>query len=98
MYVKVPIVVSAAGEAYDPTADDVSMAFLAEGTDPISGDWKTASWEIATSPGGVTVYLARIIVGPGGSLTLAKGKYRIWVKIVDSPETPVLTSDVLIVT
>jgi hypothetical protein len=85
------------GAPYDPTADTVQMAFLADGIDPLTGDWKNAAWETTLATGGATLYLARTLVGPAGVITLAKGHYRVWVKIQDNPEIPVLTSDILIV-
>lgn len=96
-YVKVPIIAFAAGVEYDPTGDDVVMAFMTDGDQPTSGDWKTATWETASGAGETVIYLARALVGPAGVITLTAGEYRVWVKITDSPEIPVLVSDILIV-
>jgi len=78
---------------YDPTADTVQFAFTAQGAVPAVGDWKTGSWETVTGP--PTQYKAKCLVGPGGTIELAKGVYEVWVKITDNPEQPVLTVDTL---
>jgi hypothetical protein len=87
-YVRVPVAAKVAGAVVDPTADVVTMAFMAGGT-PTTGDLKTASWETdpTTSP---PTYSARCLVGPGGAVTLTAGLWSVWVKITDSPEIPLL--------
>lgn len=78
---------------YNPTSDSVVFAFTAPGTKPTgSTTWYAGSWEIANGN-----YLARCLVGPTGTVTLAAGTYSVWVKITDSPEIPVLEVDTLIV-
>jgi hypothetical protein len=76
----------------DPTGDAIYFAFTAVGAEPLSGDWHTAGWESSGPP-----YVARILLGPGG-LALAQGKYAIWFKIVDLPETPVIPLGTLYIT
>jgi hypothetical protein len=89
-YVKVPVSATVSGEAYDPTNDTVQMAFTERYTDPVSGDWKTADWEIVGS-----TYYARCLVGPGGTVTLTVGDYKVWVKITDNPEVPIKPAGVI---
>lgn len=89
-YVKVPVTATVNGAAYNPTSDQVQLAFVTIGDDPAGSDWVTGSWETASG-----TYYARALVGPGGTVELAKGRYQIYVKITDSPEIPVLESDVL---
>jgi len=84
-YVQVPVYGEVNGVVHDPTADTVQMAFPVQGVDPVSGDLKTASWEVDTTQT-PNVYYARCLVGPGGSVVLAVGRYDIWIKITDSPE------------
>jgi hypothetical protein len=84
-YVKVPVAATVSGVAHDPTADTVKMAFTDPFTDPVSGDWKTATWETFG-----TTYYAKCLVGPGGTIQLAAGTYKVWVKVTDSPEIPIL--------
>jgi hypothetical protein len=86
-YVAVPVFAKASGLAVNPTTDTVQMAFPAPDVDPVSGDWKTASWETDASAT-PTVYYARCLVGPGGTVALALGTFDIWIKITDSPEIP----------
>lgn len=91
-YVRVPVSATASGSAVDPTADTVQMAFLATSAAPVSGDWKTASWETdaTTTP---DTYYARCLVG--SAITLTAGTYTVWVKVTDSPETPVKRAGLL---
>ena len=72
----------------DPTADAAQMAFIPPGSNPSSGDWRTASWTtIPATP--EPLYIAQCLVGPAGTITLTAGTYQVWVKITDSPEIPV---------
>jgi hypothetical protein len=87
-YVRVPVSATASGSAVNPTADTVVMAFI-DGTDaPGASDWKTASWETDANTEPDTYY-ARCLVGTGGAVVLTAGTYSVWVKVTDSPETPV---------
>ena len=88
-YVRVQVSATASGAAVDPTGDTVNMAFLADADAPVSGDWKTASWETDTSTEPDT-YWARCLIGTGGAVALTAGDYHVWVKVTDSPEVPVL--------
>lgn len=77
-YVKIPIVDGPA----NLTTLTVQMAIVPQGQDPVSGDWKSASWVGAS---------AAVLIGPATALPLTKGvTYGIWVKITSSPEIPVL--------
>lgn len=84
-YVRVPVT----ADGIDVTADPVAMAFTSGfGSSPQSGDWHDAAWDNGN---------ARILVGPGGDVTLFSGRYLIWVKVTDSPEIPVLRAGYLVV-
>jgi len=77
----------------DPTSDTVQMAFPATGVAPITGDWKSATWETVSG-----VYYARCLVGPGfgGVVTLTAGAlYDVYVKVADNPETVVRNTGAL---
>lgn len=91
-YVRVPVSATASGAAVDPTADTVQMAFIATAAAPGVSDWKTASWETdaTTTP---DTYYARCLVG--SAVTLTAGTYTVWVKVTDSPETPVKRAGLL---
>lgn len=84
------------GVEVDPTADPVAMAFVAVGAYPAGGDWKPAQWETETK-GPLKTYLASCLVGPGGIVTLAAGRYAVYVKVTDNPEVPVIAAGVLTV-
>lgn len=84
-YVKVPVAVTINGLAFDPHLDTVKMAFPVRGINPVTGDWKTATWE-SDGAGG---WLARCLVGPAGTITLVAGPYDVWVQITDAPEVPI---------
>lgn len=58
--------------------------------EPATGDWHTADvWDGTT---------AKLLIGPGGTLTLADGTYRVWVRVTSAPEIPVLRSGLLQIT
>ena len=78
------------GVTYDPTSDTVTVAYLPDGTVPTTG-FNVASWS-KDAQGNDYV---KILVGPGGAVTLGAGSYRTFVKINDSPEIPVLEGDIL---
>lgn len=83
-----------AGEPVNPTTDTVEFAFTSgREIEPDSGDWVSGSW--ATFQPARTVppiYRATCLVGPGGNIELAAGRYWIWVRITDNPEVPVLSA------
>ena len=81
------------GATYNPTSDAVAFAFTASGVDPQVSDWVAGAWETVAGP--PTQYKAKCRVGPGGTITLGKGLYDVWVKVTDSPEVPVLSVDTL---
>ncbi len=72
----------------DPTSDTVTMAFPITGVDPTV--FYTASWLTVSG-----IYYARCLVGPAGAATLAIGYFDVYVKVSDSPETPVLRAGTL---
>ena len=90
-YIGVPVnALTLDGDAYDPTADPVLMAFLPQATQvPQNSDWKTAIW--ATRAGNVLYpYAAYCLVGPGGTIILGTGTYYLYVKITGDPEIPII--------
>jgi len=93
-YVRVGIKATVNGSSsYNPTSDPVSFAFLPQATNPpttVPSSWVSGIWETDVQ-GGLTVYVARCLVGPGGTFVpTANTAYWVWVKVSDSPETPVL--------
>lgn len=96
-YVYVPITATLPdGTVIDPTGDTVQFTFLGSSDSPVSTTpWYTASWAAGTP------YTAQCLVGPGGgvlSLVATASAYTVWVKIFDSPETPILFAGRLQVT
>lgn len=66
--------------------ETVEVAFTTPGVDPGAPDWNAATWTGATPQGAD----ATILVGPGGTVTLAKGVYQPWVRVTGATEVPVL--------
>ena len=96
-YVLIPIAATKEGVAYNPTGDVVSMAFMPNAVQqPGVSDWQTSSWDI-DSTNILYPYSVKCLVGPAGVITLVQGSYSIYVKIVDNPETPVLSCGQLII-
>jgi len=62
--------------------------------EPDEGDWVAATWANVT-PAGAD---ARILVGPGGDVTLTDGMWHMWVRVTATPEVPVLYSGPILVT
>lgn len=89
-YVSVPVTVTTlAGAAYNPTADQVVMAFMPQPSQyPQPTDWVGAIWSTNTN-NVLYPYAVNCLVGPGGTITLGVGTYTIYVKITDNPEIPV---------
>lgn len=71
----------------NPTSNLVSMAVTPRGTEPVAGDFKTATWAAGTP------YKAQVLIGTGSSVgVLAEGVYQVWVKVTATPEIPVMQS------
>ncbi len=69
----------------DVTAAPVSIAIVARGTEPDSGDWQNAAWKPNTTPPQATV-----LIGPGTPFGLEQGSaYDVWVRVTESPEIPI---------
>jgi hypothetical protein len=92
VYIQIPVRAYIEGQAYNPSGDVVALAFMTGWTNPASGDWHTGSW--STGEFGET-YLAQLLVGPSGGLSLAVGTYSMWLKITDNPEVPVSQPGIL---
>jgi hypothetical protein len=91
--VRVPVRAREAGVDVNPTTFTVAIAFTGLNTDPVAGDWKAAAWETDGA-----IYKARIVVGPGGAVTLVKSRiYKAWVRITTPTETPIIPAGQVIV-
>lgn len=82
-YLFVPVTVD---DATPNAALPVEMAFPDEGVNPST--WITAAWDTGR---------ARVLVGTGGDVALAAGRYDVWVKITSTPEIPARRAGFLIV-
>jgi hypothetical protein len=97
-YVLVPVQAMKNGSTYNPGSDPVQFAFAPTPTYvPQSGDWVSGSW-VTVSTNLLYPYSAQCLVGPSGAITLGIGSYVMYVKISDSPETPVLIAGQLEIT
>ena len=69
----------------------VEIAVIDDDTEePTEADWHNADvWDGTT---------AKLLIGPGGTLELDDGVYRVWVRVTATPEIPVIRSGLLEVT
>jgi hypothetical protein len=95
----VPVdVVVPQGANPDPTQDVVQFQFVVGGlparAQPTEDGWVNGFWIRSTQQ-----LLAGVLVGPGGTVTLAPSAtpYAAWVRIVDNPTTPVQAVDTLLI-
>ena len=94
-YLRVQVRALVNGNAvYNPTTDAVSFGFVPQGggnnagTEPTPQQLYAGSWETTTITG-QTAYVARCLVGPGGTFVpTANTTYFVWLKVQDSPEVP----------
>lgn len=93
-YVRVRVGSRQAGTAVDLDGYTVQLAFTAVDVAPVSGDWKTGSWDTDTTTNPDT-YHARCLVGPAGAVTLTAGTYAVYVKVTATPEIPVLRAGLM---
>lgn len=97
-YVKVRVSAAESGASVDLTGGTVQMAFTVVGTEPVTNDWKSATWE-TDSTRNPDRYYARCMVGPSGTITLSDGTYDVWVKVTGvGTEIPVIRAGALTVT
>lgn len=74
------VFVTADGEVYNPTSAAVSFAFLPNPQAlPEAADWKPGTWDVTLT----RQYVAECLVGPAGAVTLSRGRYYRWLRIVD---------------
>lgn len=78
------------GTVLNLSGDAVKLAFVATGQEPVTGDWRTATW--------LSTGVAGILVGQDGGVSLSDGMWDVWIQILDSPEHPTRKIDVLRIT
>jgi hypothetical protein len=76
---------------YNPTGDVVEAAFKAPGVNPANPDWVAATWVTVNQ----SRFFALCLVGPGvgAAINLSAGTYKMWLRITDNPEVPVIPAD-----
>ena len=88
------------GNPYEPSGDNVKVAFAPVTSPPTAFDADTATWYAATfsvQPG--PVYWVNFMPGPlNGGIPLAAGSYVVKGKITDNPAVPILDGCYLILT
>jgi|SRR5215469_5090663 len=85
-FIPANISAAAGGVSFNPTTDIVQFAFISGGTrEPQASDWVNGQWATTSVP-----YIAEVLVGPAGGVSLTQGTYVIWVKIIASPQVPVI--------
>lgn len=83
----IPVKATVAGVNYDPTGDIVQVAFMPNAVQsPGDTDWQSAFWIASSSP--LYPQSVQCVVGPNG-VQLGTGRYQVFIKISDDPETPV---------
>lgn len=89
-----PVTISAVlnSAPHDPTGDAVQFSFAQEGVEP--SVWHSGIWETWT---GGPYAVAKVLIGPG-AVVVAAGSYVVWIKVTDSPETPVFSPGELEIT
>ncbi|MGW6531455.1 hypothetical protein [Streptomyces venezuelae] len=86
-YLHIPVTAPA---GVDLTGRPVDIAVVAHSDSPESGEWQAAEWADGD---------ARLLIGPGATLTLARGQYQVWVRVdPDGPEHITRPSGLLLVT
>lgn len=73
----------------DVTLDAQTVEFAILTAAPVDGTtWTAGAW---TGTAGTT-RIARILVGPGGTLDPGVGSYTVFVRVTDTPEIPAIPS------
>lgn len=82
----------------DPALDVVQFQLVLGGlparAQPTEPAWMNGFW----LPAANGVLYAGVLVGPGGTLTPAPGRWAVWIRVVDNPTIPVAAIDQLTVT
>lgn len=79
---RIPVHTEQAGVQVNITTSAVSFAYVAQGTEPVTGDYKVGSWDTEVHDDNIT-YWAQSLVGSAGADTdLAEGTYSVWIRLV----------------
>lgn len=78
--IRTTVSASTGGEVYNPLHTALAYAFLAGASArPTDADWKPGNWDVTS----IRSYVAECLVGPGGTVQLAKGRYYRWLRVTD---------------
>lgn len=78
--VRTSVFVTSNGTIYNPTHAAIAYAFLEDNrARPEAGDWKPGTWDVTLT----RTYMAECLVGPSGTVQLARGRYYRWLRITD---------------
>ena len=72
----------------DPTGDPIEFAFTQGGVDASS--WTVGAW-VGSYADGKAQAISPLLPSSGSTVTLAKGRWRVWVRWTVGSETPVET-------
>ena len=91
-YVRFPVFADSAGAIAVPTGYPVAFAFTTS-TPAAPTSFTAGSWDQNVIGG----YVAQVLVGPAGAITLAAGTYYAWIQLTAGTETVVRQVGQLIV-
>lgn len=84
-FVRYAVKATVGGNAsYNPTSDTLQFGFTSSPSKQPT-TWYPGSWEVDAG----SVYVARCLIGPSGTVALPAATYNVWIKITDDPEIPV---------
>lgn len=85
-YYRVPVTLTVAGVAINPTTFTVEFAILLPDARPTTSSWVPGTWETVGN-----TYRAAILVGDSGAtVQITAGQlYNVWLRLTDFPERPV---------
>jgi hypothetical protein len=75
-------------------SEQVEIAFTNPDAEPAEEAWRPAEWSGRAENG----LRARILIGPGGTVTLPDGTYMAWVRVNGAVERPVLPAGLVPIT
>lgn len=82
----------------DPTPFPVDFAFLPQDESPsVSTVWYTGEWFTDTQPYLPEIYMAKVLIGPGGQVALTAGSWDVYVRVTHTVEQPIEKADTILI-
>lgn len=77
-----------AGAVIDVSSDAVDLAIKLDGVDPVELDWTEGEWEVDDTNPAAVRYIARALPSAifSQAAPFTAGRYKVWVRVHDSPE------------